>query len=961
MEIRSLDKLLYAVRWGRTRRKSAVRYWTAKGPVQFCALAAALIFFGVTIVPEFLNRADIGSHQNATPINPALDGQLAALEAQVKAAPDNVQARLSLAKLLVDANRHDSAVAMIRATTPKVSAPQERIMLARLLMQLRENDQAIEVLEPVSALTHEGASGSAFEAIMLTGEAYLRTRNWPMALASGERIAGTAEGHFLVARALDAIGDGEGARARLDQITPEQAEKRRLTTRLSLYKAERALAQGDGAGALAHGDHAKASGANPFDTQILDIRVAIVDGRIADARAWIDGSKPAARDHPAMTQARAHMAAYLGKWALAGRLLDEVEDWPGGDLRRSLFHARIKSRTGDWRQASKIVQGHLAMAPDDAQARDLEIGVLLDQGHLVEARIKIAELNRLLASSEQAHYRHYQLAMIDGEVDGALNILWQAAASQKGFGHVGFVSHSHEMFERRVAALRLRRANQPQKAMALLVSHAPQTEQESEPNNDERRDRQSPVDSGLVDPLKAISAIDRLLVAGMMIDQFKDEDATSLLRDVPYWLQQSARYGHLAARLAARAPNPEEASGAILTAAGLPVDGGFYGDDQPAFAIMDRLRRNDLASAISLYRRYGASLVDKRIDHAFAVTLLDQGTAIEDGTIVEAIGSRLIRNIDDPYAMLDGAKLYEMAGFEARAGNTLRELVIHHPAHPSGLMALVDFAHRSGTQQQVLAFVNALKANSEASSDYVDGAILALRASGSRALGNALGTAWRRKPTGAYAFLLSDHMRSTNRRSGARDIITSYLSAQKGAVSPDEAYLLGEQLNRLGDRKAASLLLATSLDGVEGLQQDQNPEQFGDETHKIHDLAVYWPLLGATTNTIIEEASGRPTASQAKKLDAVMLARKALMGTERGFETKTMMLRYARALELAGYDGEAGAIRRELAPLEPRSVKAAHDKLSETGTPFGITGFEIEQENTKNGEIEKEIQPKVGG
>ena len=74
-----------------------------------------------------------------------------------------------------------------------------------------------------------------------------------------------------------------------------------------------------------------------------------------------------------------------------------------------------------------------------------------------------------------------------------------------------------------------------------------------------------------------------------------------------------------------------------------------------------------------------------------------------------------------------------------------------------------------------------------------------------------------------------------------------------------------------------------------------------------------------------------------------------------------MMLRYARALELAGYDGEAGAIRRELAPLEPRSVKAAHDKLSETGTPFGITGFEIEQENTKNGEIEKEIQPKVGG
>lgn len=886
----SVEYVLYALRWAGSK---SVR-------LGIIAATASLLVVGIgSISIQKLNPNEANTKIVTSAATLSANERILMLEKQVSKNPQDMTARADLIDALIQVGKHSSALAMLRASDNKARDSSDRIAFARSYMHLGENKSARTMLEQATL-----DPAHAFEALLLSGEASLRLRDYEKVLKTAEKIRAYPEATFLMARAQYAMGDSKLAKALIESVDEESLRKRNLFARVSLFKIQMALHDNDTEKAALLISQSAESGESAWSHRIIDIEIAIREGRFEDAQNWLNAIDENAREKPSVQEVIAHFYTATGEYRQASQILDGIADWSGGSLRRPILHALVKSYADDKRQARHMLHQHLKTMPNDWQALYIYSGLSIDEGLFEVAQDLVADLSRVSPTPIIAAFRNFELALAKQDYDLATDILdeiiWRDNYSELSAEHlhvkamVSLVgaqakavhqpSTVADIFRRQLAVRYSLKANRPEKSLALI--------------------EQALAEKPFVNPL------DKLAHAQILLANFKDDEAHSVLLSLPESVLASEHAYSIALRLKRRGQNIElESRQAIST-------------------IFDALRTNDTAALREAVRSGQNVLDDPRVLSAIGKAIVDGQIELNsDRLFIEKIASRLATLRGGEHQLL-AARLFKKSDNAAYANQVYREAIM---ANPGSWMVYEEFLEHPKSRDEkasAAAFLKVLQrerpATDKNASDMMALARVLLQAGDPK---SALKLLEDRKKTAnsyAYAMIYAHALSKAGLFSKAQDVILREMRKEQPA---ERIYESARTLRRIGATKEAADLLEAAITGDELTSGNAFFSKISGEL-RAEQIDAMVNLRSA----LILDRKG--SISRQEQFTDLAMARWSLLLSPVGYLDRPKLVHYSTALRRAGYKQQAELISKEIMPQSQEVPKKAHSLLqSGTGEP----------------------------
>ena len=336
-----------------------------------------LAIFGLPATLFLVTMMVLISHRNLnahadipkTDIEQRLERTAAALVAN----PDNIDLRLEQANLLVDLREQNGAHASARSIALAIQTPEHHFQLGRLFMRLGDDKSAIDHFRTIpadnrlyaSSVTHLGDAyyrSGQLTAVQTLFDGHAETKERLLIRA---RLA-HAQGYFdRASRLADALIDREPADPRYWALAGDIA----LDTN-NLERASRAAMQMRRADAFV------------LRADLVDVEIAIREGRFEDANAVLSHMVTRWPDSPVVRETQGFLALNVGDIAQSVERYDGLADRQSYDTMRTLRLVAAKEINGDDVQADLLMNNLRSSAPDLWLLHHLDTERALHRAHL---------------------------------------------------------------------------------------------------------------------------------------------------------------------------------------------------------------------------------------------------------------------------------------------------------------------------------------------------------------------------------------------------------------------------------------------------------------------------------------------------------------------------------------------------------------------------------------------------
>jgi len=902
--MKSLDFILYYLRWGGSKKTRLIIMISS-----FFTVFTLATVVGSIVLPEVIERVSRLDVQES-PKSSLTVYNVSVATRKFNEITDNKDSQPDENYIALEKKVREN-----KASQHLIKTPRDQIVLARYYMRLGLNGNAISVLDGVS----EDAQAYR-EASMLSGEAYLRRREYNEALMRANNIAGTPEANFLQARLYYAMGDKVRAIKLLDRLKRQTGISPSFNARLWGVLARLALDDNDfntayqaiekaqelNEGFAPGADQNTALKLNEWNHKLVHLEVLIRNGKFRDADEQLIDLETFARDHPAIQELRGLYFAATGNFRVAGQILESLKGWSGGSLRRPLLRAVLKRESGDSAQAKRIINDHLSKAPNDWLALSLLGDLYWRDQQYDQVNEVISALDEYAPSPKLAAFYRYRLAIAQENYDLALESLDQIIRydPEGSFDLVGAgapaetillgikarsvvkVRDQSSDFRRRLKARQLLITNQPQKALAFY-------------------DHQTSAEKGEKHPL------DQLIYAELLLESFRDQEASAVLSTLPLNVRQTKRTAilslRLSRRLSQRGQKPGDIASAIANFAenaeneGKPLKSlGLH-----RILLMDALRRQDVHKAREMVSA-NWKIID---DHDVYVVLSEQiltelknNLSVNESNLnrfateLAIRGLTLINNRD---VVVPVAQLFEQTGHQDKAALVLKEAVLKHSDDWHILSAYLNRLRTPTEKRAGSAFLRAVAKNTRTNrvDDYA-------------AIDAALDIASADEPS-----VLRASIEDVFNRTGS----------PMAALAIAETYSLEEVESELMNKKVIELLqkasekpdlnhktrieIAEAMVRFEGVNEAAILLEAGIESEKSISISKKIELIQERSALIAERARA---SSKPELQKDIVYARWAVLMNRPGLVTDRVLRDYALAMERAGYEQFSAPLKREL-------------------------------------------------